>query len=184
MASKGVLDFTLDDEELKFQADAAKGPTPVPVGWYNVLITDVSIAAWSKDEPINPKTKKPVREKLVLTVKLSEGEFAGRQIRYVNVPLFQKFNPTAKSPAGTATSFISFMDAVGAMDGNRVTLSAWDELFGKEVSVKIIIGKPKDDGAVYNEIQPFAGVWKPKDDETGDGEGDGISFEEESGFSL
>ena len=76
------------------------------------------------------------------------------------------------------------MDAVGAMDGNRVTLSAWDELFGKEVSVKIIIGKPKDDGAVYNEIQPFAGVWKPKDDETGDGEGDGISFEEESGFSL
>lgn len=102
MASKGVLDFTLDDEELKFQADAAKGPTPVPVGWYNVLITDVSIAPWSKDEPINPKTKKPVREKLVLTVKLSEGEFAGR-IRYVNVPLFQKFNPTAKSPAGTAT---------------------------------------------------------------------------------
>ena len=116
MASKGVLDFTLDDEELKFQADAAKGPTPVPVGWYNVLITDVSIAPWSKDEPINPKTKKPVREKLVLTVKLSEGEFAGRQVRYVNVPLFQKFNPTAKSPAGTATSFISFMDAVGAIE--------------------------------------------------------------------
>ena len=59
-----------------------------------------------------------------------------------------------------------------------------DQKKRKEVSVKIINGKPKDDGAVYNEIQPFAGVWKSKDDETGDGEGDGISFEEESGFSL
>lgn len=182
MATKDVLDFTLDDDELKFEADAAKGPTPVPVGWYNVLITDVAIAPWKKDEPVDSNGK-PKRERLVLTVKISEGEHAGRQLRYVGIPMFKRFDPGPKSPEGTATSFLSFLGAVGALNGNKVTLKAWDQLFGKEVSVKIIVGKPKDDGSVYNEIQPFAGVWASKivNDDTDEG---GITFSEEGGFSL
>lgn len=185
MATKNALDFTLDDADLEEAAKAQLGPVPVPVGRYNVIITDVAIAPWKRDEPIDPKTGKPVREKLVLTIKISAGEHTGRQFRFVNVPLFKKFPPTAKSPDGTVTAFLPFLKAVGALNGNKVTLKNWNELFGKEVNVKIVVNPPNDAGAVYNGVNPFADVWKEKDDDIADADADadGITFDE-GGFSL
>lgn len=172
MAVKSALDFTFDEEEVEFQNDSAKGPQPIPLGWYNVGITDVELSDYREGSPYFGN------KQLTLSVKVLSGEQKGREVRYVRVPLFQRFNPTAKSPKGTATAFYAFFKALGFIKEvggkEKLVLKDYNQLFGKELQAKIGLTKPDDDGRVFNQITPFAGSWKPKAEEVED-EG-GITF--------
>lgn len=176
---KAALDFTFDDEELEFQEEAAKGPTPIPVGFYNVAITDVEVDEYDEDHE-----KYAGKKYLILTVKVTGGEYKGRELRYVRVPLFPRWAPTTKSPAGTATPFHSFFNALGFIRDNKLTLKDWNQLFGKELQAKVSITKPNDEGNVYNQIAPFAGSWKPKAEVAEDDENEITFGEAQVGFEL
>jgi hypothetical protein len=177
---KSALDFTFDDEELEFQEEAAKGPSPVPLGWYNVAITDISVDSYPDDHEKYAK-----KGFIVLTVKLIDGDFKGREIRFVRVPLFPRWAPGPKSPDGTATSFMAFFKSLGLISNNKLVLKDWNQLFGKELQAKIVTTKPNDSGAVYNQIQPFASSWKPKAEDADDDEQGDITFgEAKEGFDL
>jgi hypothetical protein len=183
--AKSALDFTFDDEELEFQEEAAKGPTPVPLGWYNIAITDISVDSYPPEhEKYGGEHPKGF---IVLTVKLIDGDFKGREIRFVRVPLFPRWAPGPKSPDGTATSFMAFFKSLGLISNNKLVLKDWNQLFGKELQAKIVTTKPNDSGAVYNQIQPFASSWKPKATDTDDddsGAGDITFGEAKEGFDL
>lgn len=172
MATKAALDFTFDDEELEFQEESAKGPQPIPLGWYNVGITDVSLDDYQETSPYKGK------KYLTLSIKVLSGDQKGREVRYVRVPLFTRFNPTAKNPQGTATSFHAFFNSLGLIKGNKLVLRDFNRLFGSELQAKISLTQPNDDGRVFNQVQPFAGSWKPKaEEEEGDDSGE-ITFGE------
>lgn len=180
MATKAALEFTFDDEEVQFQEEAAKGPTPVPTCWYTVGLTDVAVDLYKTG------TTYAGKKFLTLTIKVLAGEYKGRQVRFVRIPLFERWNPTAKNPNGTATSFFSFFDALGLIsDGKprKLLLKDFNQLFGKELDARIIVGKPRDDGSVWNEVQPFGGSWRPRSEAEEGSDEDGITFEEET-FSL
>ena len=178
---KAALEFTFDDEEVQFQDDAAKGPVPAPLGWYNVAITDVSVDKYDEDHE-----KYAGKGFLILTVKIVDGDYKGKEIKFVRVPLFPRYMPGPKSPDGTATSFMAFFKALGLVNGNKLTLKDWNQLFGKELQAKIVVTKPNDSGHVYNQIQPFASSWKSKAEDGDDDEGVGdIEFGAPSeGFDL
>ena len=172
MATKSALEFTFDEDEVAFQEDSAKGPQPVPLGWYNVGITDVAVDDYQESSPYKGK------KHLTLSIKVLSGDHKGREVRYVRVPLFLRFNPTAKSPSGTATSFHAFFNSLGLIKDNKLILKDFNQLFGKELSARISVTQPNDDGRVFNQVQPFAGSWKPKEDDSAEDDSDGITFSE------
>ena len=172
MATKSALEFTFDEDEVAFQEDSAKGPQPVPLGWYNVGITDVAVDDYQKSSPYKGK------KYLTLSIKVLSGDQKGREVRYVRVPLFLRFNSTAKSPSGTATSFHAFFNSLGLIKDNKLILKDFNQLFGKELSARISVTQPNDDGRVFNQVQPFAGSWKPKEDDSAEDDSDGITFSE------
>lgn len=171
---KPAFNFTFDENETKFQENAAKGFGPIPRGRYNVVITDVKVE-------ITESGRYAGKQQLNLTVKGLSGEAAGREIRYVRVPLFSRFDPTPNRPEGTATSMHGFFRAVGMYNEAKsaVEVSDWNNLFHKEANVLIDVQEPDDQGRVFNQIRPFAGVWEPKAENV-EGEDDGeITFEDE-----
>jgi len=180
MAVKSALNFTFDEEELEFQEEAAKGPTPAPLGWYNVAITDISVDTYPEDHE-----KYAGKGKIILTVKLIDGDYKGKEIKFVNVPLFPRWAPGPKSPDGTATSFMAFFKSLGLIVNNKLVLKDWNQLFGKELQAKVVVTKPNESGQVYNQIQPFASSWKPKAEDGDDDEQGDITFGAPSeGFDL
>lgn len=159
MAGKNpVFNYAFDDDEQKFQDEASKGFAPIPRGWYHVVITDVALSDYEAP------SKYVGKKRLTLAVKvLGDDEYTGRKVRYIQVPLFPRWAPSAKKPEGTATSFRDLLAATGLLVDGKVTVKDWNVLFNQEVAAYIDLD-PKDDGRVFNTVKSFAGQWKALDE--------------------
>jgi hypothetical protein len=100
------VNISNDDKE----ASKANVWTLLPNGWYNFELFDAS----------GPEKYKSVANKdrpyYEVVVRVTEGDFAGRKLSFVRIPLFTRWNNDKKS----STNFISFFESLTDADGNRL----------------------------------------------------------------
>ena len=116
--------------------DAATGYEPIPAGWYHVQIDDAEI----KD------TKAGTGKYLMLELTVIEENFGGRKL-FSNITLF---NPNEKAMEIGQRE----LSAVGQACGLAI-LSDTDELLGKQIQVRVKIGKERDGYEAGNDVTAF-----------------------------
>lgn len=133
----------------------------IPTGKYNFQIIDAE-----QDEYNSTANKgKPY---LNLTLRVAEGDFAGRQLKFIGVPLFLKWNNEKKTP----TSFLDFFSSVSEEDGSQVydvegefEVPEAGDLLGKFVTARVRVEDNDYNGekTKRNSIAPLPGSFFPYD---------------------
>lgn len=129
--------------DAKAAAEATAGFTPLPEGNYLFNIYEVEESEYSE------KSKNPGKPRLVVTLKVAEGDFAGRQVKDFNIPLFATW-----SSGATAHTFYQFAKAIGATlddEGNvEFPVEEWSDLLGSQLKARVIHEFDDDDADKTN----------------------------------
>lgn len=104
--------------------------TPIPEGWYNVFAYEVKPAKFKSE-------KYKGRDHLSVTLKVADGKYTGRRIFNVLVPLFERWDPTEKSPEGFPTNFVPFLTAAGIDLTKEQSFQSVDALANALVGTKM-----------------------------------------------
>lgn len=87
------------------------------------------------------------KSQLIFTFKVQDGQYAGREIRYQRIPLYD---------GTTAWRLVTFAKAIGLETKPTVQLpDNNNELLGKTFIGQIGIGRPNSQGKQYNEVSRF-----------------------------
>lgn len=101
------ITVNVSDED-RTENEAAKSNL-IPTGKYNFQIID------AEQDTYGPNSKNKGKPYLNLTLRVADGDFAGRQLKFVGVPLFLKWNNEKKTP----TSFLDFFTSITDDEGAR-----------------------------------------------------------------
>lgn len=133
-----VRKIKIDDEQVVEAAKVNKGQfTVYKAGTYNFTIFDAEAKAYGE------RSKNPGKEFYQLVLKFDGGEYDGKKITRVQIPLFQNWavssDPTkaAKNPKGWPTVFAPFFQALGYEVKGNFEIPEPGDLLGKRLSAKV-----------------------------------------------
>ena len=110
--------------------EAAQGGAPLPEGSYLFNIFNVEEAEYGEN------TANAGKPRLIVTLKVAEGDYKGRQVKDFGVPLFPNW-----ASGAVAHTFYQFAKAVGGEvdeDGNvSFPVDEWTDLQGETIKARI-----------------------------------------------
>lgn len=141
----------IDDEQVVAAAEANKGTfTVYKTGVYNFTIFD------AEEKKYGEKSANAGKEYYQITLKFDGGEYDGKKITRVQVPLFQNWavstdpKKAAKNPKGWPTNFAPFFTALGYDVKGKFAIPDASDLFGKRLSAKVTV---EDDTYAFEQEQ-------------------------------
>lgn len=130
----------IDDEQVQAAVEANKGGYPVyRTGVYNFTIFDAEEGVYKET------SKNPGKEFYRIVLKFDGGEYDGKKMGSIQVPLFQNWAPSsdpkklAKNPKGYPTNFAPFFTALGYDVKGNFDIPDPADLFGKRLSAKVTV---------------------------------------------
>lgn len=136
-----------DIEAAKAEANNFKA---IPAGNYEATIAGTEVKTYEKG---NYQGKRYLNLKLRI---VEDSEVGAKRVFFLKVPLFGRWNPSAKYPKGYPTNYFEFFSLVGASDEAIAAgkgLPEPSDWAGKRVSIYLAL-KPADDwnDSEYNEV--------------------------------
>ena len=131
----------LSEQDIK-DAEAADGFAPIDAGNYDVTITGMELKHYGAEAKNAGKPYINVKLRIV-----EDSDKYAKRVLFAQVPLFSRWAPTPKSPAGAVTNYFQFFSAVGvsrAQIASGQNLPGMDELGGKRISVYVQKREPDE----------------------------------------